>query len=173
MPDLITIVNSKDDVIGSEERKIARQKGLTHRMVKIILINSAGNILVQQRSANKSESPLKWDVSAAGHVDAGEDYADAAARETAEELNITDLKLTWIGKYYYERTKDDLTLRRFNGIFTAHTDKMPRLEPSEVAQVQWITPTELATWLTNKPSDFTTSFKEIFDRYGSEIRGNN
>jgi isopentenyldiphosphate isomerase len=167
-PDLITIVDARDNVIGSEERKIARQKGLHHRMVKVIISNPRGEILLQQRSADKAESPLLWDLSATGHVDADEDYLEAALRETGEEVGISQITLKLIGKYYYERQKGTLTLRRFNGIFAGQTDQSPAPDPHEVAQIKWIAPKELRAWIETRPNDFTTSLKEIFERFGTD-----
>ncbi|HEX3082468.1 MAG TPA: NUDIX domain-containing protein, partial [Candidatus Saccharimonadia bacterium] len=126
--ELITIVDKNDNVIGQSERKTAREQGLIHRMVKVVIKNSSGQILLQQRSEKKTESPLLWDLSATGHVDAGEDYAEAAVRETAEEVGIKDIDLQWIGKYYYERSKDGLTLRRFNGILVGKSDAKPKID---------------------------------------------
>ena len=44
-----------------------------------------GEILLQQRSHKKIIHPLLWDVSTAGHIDAGESFLEAALRETKEE----------------------------------------------------------------------------------------
>jgi isopentenyldiphosphate isomerase len=70
-------VDDQDNVIGPIDRKIARRDGIRHRIVRIILINPDGQILLQQRAASRIDNPLKWDWSAAGHVGDGESYFDA------------------------------------------------------------------------------------------------
>ena len=60
-----------------------------HKAVWIWIINDKGEILVQKRSALKKNSPNKYDISVAGHVDAGETLLQACVRETKEELGIT------------------------------------------------------------------------------------
>src|SRR5207249_743386 len=50
--------------------------------------NSAEEVFLQLRSRRKDRHPLLWDSSAAGHVNAGEEYDQAAARELTEELGI-------------------------------------------------------------------------------------
>ena len=46
-------------------------------------------LLLQKRSAQKDSFPGLYDISAAGHLDPGEDFAAAARRELAEELGVT------------------------------------------------------------------------------------
>lgn len=46
-------------------------------------------LLWQQRSMEIDKYPGEWDVSAGGHVNLGETFADAAVREAHEEIGIT------------------------------------------------------------------------------------
>lgn len=45
-------------------------------------------VLVQHRAVDKRTWPDYWDISAAGHIDAGETALQAAVRETREEIGI-------------------------------------------------------------------------------------
>ena len=56
-------------------------------LAKTILMNSAGQVLLLQRSPNDPTRALEWDLPG-GRVDAGEDMTEAAVRETAEEAGI-------------------------------------------------------------------------------------
>ncbi len=73
--------------------------GHYHNTAHIWFYNRVGQILLQQRSAKKTIFPLLWDVSVAGHVDAGESIKQAAIRETREEIGayITESDLKKIG----------------------------------------------------------------------------
>jgi isopentenyldiphosphate isomerase len=62
--------------------------GLWHRVVAVAVVNDENQVLLQQRSAAKAKNPGKWDISAAGHISAGQDSLAAAAREIAEEIAI-------------------------------------------------------------------------------------
>lgn len=169
--ELITIVDADDNVIGAEDRHLARQKGLIHRIVRVIIINDDGHLLIQQRSALKEDGPLEWEWSATGHVDAGEEYLQAAQRETHEEVSITDAELAFTGKYYDEHMKGELVIRRFNAVFLGRTKQIAAADLQEVAQIRWISPAELTAWAAASPDDFTRNFTEVLNRFGSQILG--
>lgn len=66
----------------------AHQKGLTHMAVHVWFVNSNGEILIQKREKNRVAYPGYWDISASGHVSAGESSLEAAQKETREELGV-------------------------------------------------------------------------------------
>src|SRR3989344_1498741 len=67
---------------------VAHQKGILHKAVHVWLLNSKGELLIQKRSANKEAYPNQWEISASGHVSAGQTSLEAARRETKEELGL-------------------------------------------------------------------------------------
>jgi 8-oxo-dGTP diphosphatase len=60
----------------------------TRVLSEIVLLNDEGKTLVLRRSATDTRRPGQWDVPG-GHVDAGEAYDVAAARELKEEAGIS------------------------------------------------------------------------------------
>src|SRR5690606_21692591 len=58
------------------------------RAVHVFIFNQAGELFLQKRSAWKDRHPGVWDSSAAGHLDAGEEYDACARREVREELGL-------------------------------------------------------------------------------------
>ena len=63
-------------------------KGYYHNTAHVWLYTANGEILLAQRSATKVICPSLWDVSVAGHVDAGEFIIQAAIREVKEEIGL-------------------------------------------------------------------------------------
>lgn len=59
-----------------------------HRAAHVWIVTPAGYVLLQRRSLAKENFPGLWDVSAAGHLSEGETSAEAAVRETREELGV-------------------------------------------------------------------------------------
>lgn len=89
MPEEINdVVDEHNNVIGKEKRSTIHSKGLFHRAVSIFIFNSKGAVFLQKRSQQKSICPLKWDLSAAESLKAGETYLQAAERGLKEELNV-------------------------------------------------------------------------------------
>ena len=85
------------DVYDEERQKTGRTMeraaqpapGDRRLVVHLCVFNSAGELLVQRRAPEKYTYPLRWDVTAAGAVDAGENSRQAAERELREELGCS------------------------------------------------------------------------------------
>jgi isopentenyldiphosphate isomerase len=89
MPEeLFDVVNEDDEVIDQQPRSVVHAKGLRHRAAHVLVFNSAGKVFLQLRSISKDNNPGVWDSACSGHVDAGETYTDAAARELMEEIGL-------------------------------------------------------------------------------------
>ncbi len=65
------------------------QKGHYHNTAHIWFYTKEGEVLLAQRAASKAICPLLWDVSVAGHIDAGETIKQGAIREVKEEIGLT------------------------------------------------------------------------------------
>jgi len=100
----IPIVDNNDNVIGEEEGKVVHEKGLCHREINVYFVTKDKKIIFQKRSLSKKLWPGKLDATAGGHVDSGEDYPEAAIRESEEEtgVKIKPEKMRFIKKYFSE-----------------------------------------------------------------------
>ena len=164
MTDII-YVDKNDTVIGSGPRIKAIEDGIIHRIIRVLVFNSNGDLLLQKRSKNV-DMPGRWDQSVGGHVDAGEDYLDAAIRETEEELGVKNVELKKLFKYYREENENNQTSKkRFEMIYKAEYNGKIVFNPEEIAEVRWISPTELVEWMKETPKDFTDGFIFCFDKY--------
>lgn len=163
----IAFVDKNDNVIGSGTGAEAREEGIIYRIIRILLFNSRGELLIQKRSENVP-SPEKWDQSVGGHVDEGESYLEAAERELEEELGVKDLPLQEITKFYTENIDGAKTMKRFNTLYLGNYDGEVKLNPEETSEVRWITLDELAAWMKEKPQDFTRGFIKAFNLFSKE-----
>lgn len=86
---MVDILTSGGESTGRVElRTTAHAMGLWHRTVHVWVLNIKKELLIQQRSPTKDIFPGLWDISAAGHISAGETSVRTACRELYEELGI-------------------------------------------------------------------------------------
>jgi 16S rRNA (adenine1518-N6/adenine1519-N6)-dimethyltransferase len=152
--EMFDVVNEHNEVIQQLPRGEVHAKGLLHRAVHVFVINARGEIYLQKRSHLKDVSPLKWDSSAAGHLDVGESYAACAIRETREEIGIeitsTELAAQLPAGAHTDHEFVELHLARHNGPM--------RPFPEEIACGEWFTPEIIEDWITARPQDFAKGF---------------
>ena len=78
------------------ERKMVHRSGAFHRTVHMWVVQKRKDggleVLVQKRSADKDAYPGCYDISSAGHIQAGDSFENAAVREIYEELGINEKK---------------------------------------------------------------------------------
>ncbi len=81
MKEYIDIFDENNNPTGEvKEKQQAHEDGNFHRTAHIWIINDKSELLLQKRSASKKTHPNFWDISAAGHIRAGESVIDGGIR---------------------------------------------------------------------------------------------
>lgn len=124
-------VDDDDRVIRVVTRSTMRADNLLHRSVAVIVTTSDGRLVVQRRADHKDVYPGWWDIGAGGVVAAGEDRADAARRELAEELGV-DAEPVFVGVGRH----DDEHAREICWIYRAVCDGPFRPADGEVVEIR-------------------------------------
>ena len=109
MTEYVARVDDYDNVIETVTREDASKYGYNVRIAAVLVFNENNEILLQKVSTKKKKDAGKWSYSAAGHVNAGEDYPMAALRELKEELGIDGEIEDYIG---LSRTIDPITKQK-------------------------------------------------------------
>lgn len=159
--EILDIVNKDGQPTGTTALKSeAHALGLYHNTIHLWLFTAKGEILLQQRSHKKLIYPLLWDVSVAGHIDAGESFIAAALRETQEEigLKLEAENIEHIGTFLHESSYANGTIQdnEFHQIFIAEL-KVPlnSLMPQddEVEALKLVTLQEFESLLTESKTN--------------------
>ena len=128
------------------ERHAKKAPGEYRMVVHVCIFNGLGQMLLQQRSPEKTIWPELWDVSIGGGVDAGETSRQGAVREVGEELGY-DLDLIGLRPAVtvnFEGGFDDFF------VVTRDLDLGDlRLQKEEVSDVRWATLEETLAMLEN------------------------
>ena len=156
--EIFDVVDEADVVVGQATRAEVHTKGLLHRAVHVFVVNSRGELLLQQRSPSKDVHPGVWDSSVAGHLDAGEDYLSAARREMGEEMGIEDVEPQEIGII----APSPATGWEHVRLYLVRWDGRPSFPCSEIESVLWLPSDEIDAWIKARPEDFASGFLECW-----------
>ena len=132
------------------ERVKAHAEGIMHRTSHVWLVrkrNGHIEILLQKRCDTKASFPGCYDISSAGHIPAGVDFAPSAVRELKEELglDVSETELIFCGdritawdREFFGKPFHD---REYNRVFVLWCDLNEdgfHLQPEEVSAVRWM-----------------------------------
>ncbi|MGI8480559.1 MAG: 16S rRNA (adenine(1518)-N(6)/adenine(1519)-N(6))-dimethyltransferase RsmA [Chthoniobacterales bacterium] len=156
------VVDEHDRVIGDARRSEVHGNNLRHRAVHIFIFNPRGELFLQKRSRSKDRHPLLWDSSAAGHVDAGEEYDVAADRELREELGI-ETKLIRIAKLPASvRTGEE-----FIWLYRGDHAGPFQLASAEIEYGDFFVTELIRRWIAARPADFAPGFLECWAAFAA------
>lgn len=163
----IQIVNENDQPIGEASIPEAYKKGLIHRLVFVWVEDTDGKLLVQKRSPSMLMYPSCWDVSAAGHVDVGETYEQAAQRELEEEIGLEADRLQELNGFYHELDVNQYHLKRFHKVYRVVVQPNPKLHPDpvEVAATQWLTKQQVKRLIKDHPDQVSSGLVDSMKSY--------
>jgi 16S rRNA (adenine1518-N6/adenine1519-N6)-dimethyltransferase len=159
------LVDECDRVIGSAARGEVHGNNLRHRAVHMLLFNKAGEVFLQKRSRSKDRHPLTWDSSAAGHVEAGEEYDQAAMRELREELGL-ETPLTRLVRL----PASEQTGQEFIWVYTGRWDGPIVFDPAEIDAGGFFPPDVVTAWIAARPGDFAPGFVGCWRAWLSDSR---
>jgi 16S rRNA (adenine1518-N6/adenine1519-N6)-dimethyltransferase len=155
------VVDEADRILRYEYRSVVHGDNLRHRAVHMLIFNDAGEVFLQKRSRHKDRHPLLWDSSAAGHVNAGEDYDAAAHRELQEELGL-NARLEKLVKL----PASDRTGQEFIWLYRGELRGDLRLNRSEIETGAFFRPSIIDGWIVARSEDFAPGFVECWKAYG-------
>jgi|SRR3989344_1015310 len=165
MKESIDRVDEHDNVIGTTTKDEAHELGYAHRVSAVFVFNDEGKLFVQLRKADGL-----LDHSAAGHVDSGEEYDEAAKRELKEELGLAPL-IKYVGIFYADERlpKREAKVVHYFGLYEAEIDRFSAdnivLEKNEVIEIIPMTLKEISKSMAEEPFKYTAGFQFTLNFY--------
>jgi isopentenyl-diphosphate delta-isomerase len=168
----VILVNERDEEIGTMPKMEAHEKALLHRAFSIFILNKKGEIMLQQRAADKYHSPLLWTNTCCSHQRSGETNLQAGKRRLQEEMGFTtDLKELF--SFIYKAPFDNgLTEHELDHVMIGYYNEVPQLNSEEAADWKWMLPEDIKNDMATHPDRYTVWFKIIFEKFYGYILQN-
>ncbi len=144
--EILFIVDEDNNPIEPMARHEAHKLGAWHRCVEIWVVNSKGQVLCNQRSMLKDNSPGAWESHFGGHVLAGTETVEAAIRELEEESGLLakpqDLEFFEVCPQSTREGKNNEFLYVYLYKWDGEASEL-KLETEEVIDAKWFSVSEL------------------------------
>ena len=163
--EIFDVVDAQDRVVGRRTRADVHRLGLMHRAAHVLVFNQKGEVFLQKRSLKKDRQPGKWDSSASGHVDSGEDYDHCAVRELREEIG---LHATIPPRRLFKLSAGQDTDQEHVWVYHCQAEGPFTLHPEEIERGDWFAPAEVDRWTQERPAEFADAFLVIWGRFRSK-----
>ena len=164
MSENVILVNEQDEEVGTMPKMEAHIEGKLHRAFSVFVFNTEGQLLLQQRAADKYHSGGKWSNTCCSHPRPGEDTLDAAHRRLFEEMGMT-CELNEAFSFIYKVEMDGgLTEHEYDHVYVGISDVPPVPNSAEVAAYCYEKMSELEEKLTNESDQYSEWLKICFSR---------
>jgi isopentenyl-diphosphate delta-isomerase len=146
--------------------------GRLHRAFSVLLRDTAGRVLLQQRAAAKTRFASRWSNTCCGHPAPGQDVATAAATRLAEELGIAMDQIGPLTEAGVLRYRADDAATRYVEYEWDHVlvgtliNGVTAADPNEVSEVRWVSQDDLAAEIAARPDYFTPWLAGVLDIAG-------
>lgn len=166
----VILVNTSDEVLGTMPKMEAHRQAVLHRAFSVFVLNSQGQLMLQQRAADKYHSPLLWTNTCCSHQRMGETNIEAGKRRLREEMGF-ETELRDLFSFIYKAPFDNgLTEHELDHVLLGYFAAEPRINPQEVASWKWMGLEEVSADLKARPELYTAWFRIVFERFYDYIR---
>lgn len=166
----VILVNTSDEVLGTMPKMEAHRQAVLHRAFSVFILNAQGQLMLQQRAADKYHSPLLWTNTCCSHQRMGETNIEAGRRRLREEMGF-ETELADLFSFIYKAPFDNgLTEHELDHVLLGYYAAEPRINPQEVASWKWMGLEEVSADLKARPELYTAWFRIVFERFYDYIR---
>ncbi|RFC55725.1 isopentenyl-diphosphate Delta-isomerase [Brumimicrobium aurantiacum] len=165
----VVLVDENDRVLGTMEKLKAHQDGLLHRAFSVVIFNDKNEMLIHKRASDKYHCGGLWTNTCCSHPRLEETVKEGALRRMNEEMGFTT-SIHYIGQFIYKTAfENGLTEHELDHLFVGRFNGEPKPNPEEVEDFRYVTIDELKADIEKHPENYTVWFKEIVDKYLTEL----
>lgn len=158
----VVLVTPQDEALGVMEKMEAHRKGLLHRAFSIFIFNSKGQMLLQQRAAQKYHGGLLWTNACCSHPYPDERVEKAAERRLKEELRFTTPLQKIFSFTYRAEVENNLIEHEYDHVFAGEYEGEINPNAEEVHAYAYYSMEEINLLLSEQPNHFTAWFTIVF-----------
>ncbi|MEM9001588.1 MAG: isopentenyl-diphosphate Delta-isomerase [Bacteroidota bacterium] len=161
----VILVDNEDRPLGVMPKMEAHEKAILHRAFSVFIVNDKGEIMLQQRAADKYHSPLLWTNTCCSHQREGESNIAAGKRRLQEEMGFV-VELEEVFSFIYKAPFDNgLTEHEYDHVMMGNYNGSPTINLAEVADWKWMHPEAVQKDISSSPESYTAWFKIIFEEF--------
>ena len=161
----IVLVDENDNQVGEWEKMEIHRKGILHRAISVLILNSEWDMLLQQRALDKYHCWGLWSNATCTHPYPNEESLTAAHRRLQEEMWF-DTPLYEIFEIKYRAEFDNwLIENEYDHVFLWVYDWEININPKEVNDYKRISIEDLKKDIIENPKTYTEWFKIILEQY--------
>lgn len=160
----VILVDEQDNEIGAMEKMEAHQKGLLHRAFSIVIFNSKGEMLLQQRAAEKYHSAGLWTNACCSHPRPGETIEAAGKRKLLQEMGFV-CNLNYSHKFLYKVELDNqLTEFEWDYVLVGFYDGAPSVNFNEAQAWKYESLDSIRNHVNQNPDLYTCWFRIMLNQ---------
>jgi isopentenyl-diphosphate delta-isomerase len=159
----VILVDEHDHEIGTMEKMEAHQKGLLHRAFSLLIFNSKGEMLLQQRAISKYHSGGLSTNTCCSHPLPGETIEQAGKRKLQQEMGFS-CDLSYSHKFIYKVQLDnDLIEHEWDYVLIGYYDGIPAINEHEAQAWKFESIDSIQKDAKQNPDQYTCWFKLILN----------
>jgi len=168
--ELLILVDADDRETGGLDKSACHDgDGILHRAFSVFLFNAQGELLLQQRGADKRLWPMFWTNTCCSHPRQGESMEIATERRLQQELG-TAATLEFVYKFSYQARFDDQgSENELCSVYLGRLDREAAANETEIAALRFIAADTLNDEIGAHAERFTPWFKMEWQRLNEEF----
>lgn len=166
----LILVDENDKAVGFQSKADCHDgPGIRHRAFSLFLFNAEGELLLQQRSAEKRLWPGYWSNSCCSHPRRGESLLTATERRLDDELNIA-AELQHIYHFCYDARYDEAgSENELCHVYLGRVVGAVKANRREISAVRFVSREKVDQELLQGETLFTPWFRQEWNRLNDEF----